>query len=286
MCLYKLKSSKLCLAVILPGNVKKIKKIMKATTGKQKIQSAQPWACRVFHNICSVWFSYQQHQFYSQFLSICTAECNLALTEQTGIVHSPGYPIAYPPALDCEITIRVDPDNYIRIVFLDFSVNSVMNRRCSDYLQVNHSQKYSGRFRTGMSRTTYKVLQFFLVLWPQIKRNEVMFRFHTKYYWKVMYSNSQLEWFIIFYEIHDKIAICRTGRREILHPMHHFSVYFITKLCFPQDSQWILLLYSSTIKWLWNKPSPHICLDCRIENNRKISNFSSTESPLSLFYTP
>ena len=73
---------------------------------------------------------------------------------------------------------------------------------------------------------------------------------------------------------------CRTGRREILHPMHHFSVYFITKWCFPQDSQWILLLYSSTIKWLWNKPSLHICLDCRIENNMKISNFSSTESPI------
>ena len=64
--------------------------------------------------------------------------------------------------------------------------------------------------------------------------------------------------------------------------MHHFSVYFITKWCFPQDSQWILLLYtcSSSIKWLWNKPSFHICLDCRIENNMKMSNFSSTESPL------
>ena len=38
----------------------------------------------------------------------------------------------------------------------------------------------------------------FLVWWPQIKRNSVMFRFYTKYYGKVMYSNSQLEWFIIF----------------------------------------------------------------------------------------
>ena len=34
-----------------------------------------------------------------------------------------------------------------------------------------------GRFRTGMSRTTYNILQHFSVWWPQIKRNEVMFCF-------------------------------------------------------------------------------------------------------------
>ena len=54
-----------------------------------------------------------------------------------------------------------------------------------------------GRFRTGLSHTTYKILLNFLVWWPQIKRNEVMFCFYTKYYGKVIYSNSQPEWFII-----------------------------------------------------------------------------------------
>ena len=55
-----------------------------------------------------------------------------------------------------------------------------------------------GRFRTGMSHTTYTILQHFSVWWPQIKRNEVMFCFYTKYYGKGIDSNSQLEWFIIF----------------------------------------------------------------------------------------
>ena len=45
----------------------------------------------------------------------------------------------------------------------------------------------------------------------------------------------------------------------------------------------IKLLYSSTIRWLWNKPSFHICLYCRVNNNMKISNFCSTELLCSCF---
>ena len=138
-----------------------------------------------------------------------------------------------------------------------------------------------------MSRTTCKILQHFSVWRPQIKRNEVMFCFYTKYYGKVTYtcSNSQLEWFITF--LWNTWTNCHMsyGTQRNPPPMDHFSVYFITIWCFPQDSQWISLLYSSTIKWLWNKHSFHICLDCRIENNMKISNFSSTESPWSWVYS-
>ena len=35
------------------------------------------------------------------------------------------------------------------------------------------------------------------------------------------------------------------GTQRYPPPMHHFSVYSITKYYFPQDTQWILLLYSS-----------------------------------------
>ena len=57
-----------------------------------------------------------------------------------------------------------------------------------------------------------------------------------------------------------------------------FSVYFVTQWCFPQDNQWILLLYSILYD---NYETNLLCLDCRIENNMKMSNFSSTESPWS-----
>ena len=42
-------------------------------------------------------------------------------------------------------------------------------------------------FCTGMSCTTYTILQHFPVWWPRIERNEVMFWCHHKYYGKVMY---------------------------------------------------------------------------------------------------
>ena len=48
--------------------------------------------------------------------------------------------------------------------------------------------------------------------------------------------------------------------------------------CFPQDNQWILLLYSILYD---NYETNLLCLDCRIENNMKMSNFFSTESPWS-----
>ena len=81
--------------------------------------------------------------------------------------------------------------------------------------------------------------------------------------------------------------LCRTGRRETLQFMHLFCVYFITKWHFPQDYQLIYCFNSSILWWVWNKPSFHICLDYRMENNMKMTKISSTESPIdSRKFTP
>ena len=52
-------------------------------------------------------------------------------------------------------------------------------------VQVNQV-RYLGQFRTEMSRTTYQILQHFPVWWPYIKRNEIMFYCHNKFYVKVI----------------------------------------------------------------------------------------------------
>ena len=54
---------------------------------------------------------------------------------------------------------------------------------------------------------------------------------------------------------------------------------FYYEMVFPSRQPVTILLYSSTMRRLWNKPSYHICLDYRMENNMKLSTFSSTELP-------
>ena len=60
-----------------------------------------------------------------------------------------------------------------------------------------------------------------------------------------------------------------------------FSVYFIKNRYSPSRQPDDILLYNyGTMRWLWNKPSFHICLDYRMENSMKTSKFSSTELPI------
>ena len=63
--------------------------------------------------------------------------------------------------------------------------------------------------------------------------------------------------------------ICRMRIRETLQVMHLFCVYFITKWNFHQDDQWIYYFNTIAMRWIWNKPSFHIHLDYRMENNVK-----------------
>ena len=35
-----------------------------------------------------------------------------------------------------------------------------------------------------------------------------------------------------------------------------------------------------TMRWVWNQPSFHVCLDRRVENNMQMTKISSTESPI------
>ena len=90
-----------------------------------------------------------------------------------------------------------------------------------------------------------------------------------------------VSWSDLFFllEIDGKIVMCRTGRREMLRAMHYSSFYFIMKWHFPLRQPVDILLYSSTLRQVWNKLSLHVCLDYRMENNMKMSTFSSTESP-------
>ena len=61
---------------------------------------------------------------------------------------------------------------------------------------------------------------------------------------------------------------------------------FCYETAFPPRHPSDILLYtcSSTVRWLWNNPSFHICLDYRMENNMKMSKCSSMESPFPIFY--
>ena len=76
------------------------------------------------------------------------------------------------------------------------------------------------------------------------------------------------------------IKNCHMSYGTQINPPHHapFLGCFIITWCLPQDTSGYILLYNSTMRWLWNKPSCHICLDYRMENNMKISKLSSTES--------
>ena len=58
------------------------------------------------------------------------------------------------------------------------------------------------------------------------KTNEVMFCCHKSTMGREYIAMVSWSDLFFFCEIHDKIAICRTVRREILHPMHFFCIFY------------------------------------------------------------
>ena len=109
-----------------------------------------------------------------------------------------------------------------------------------------------GRFRTGMSRTTYTILQHFSAWWPCFKRNEVMFCCHTKYYGKVIWSNGQLEWFILFlWKRSEKFHMLYGMQRN---PPGHapFFCPFHFEMVFPSIQPVDILLYIVWLSLIWD----------------------------------
>ena len=126
-----------------------------------------------------------------------------------------------------------------------------------------------GRFRSGISSTTYQILQQFPVWWSYIEMTEVLFCCHTNYgkvktivSWSMFFSVKLMKNCHVLY---------RTWR--ILHAMHLFCLFYY-KMAFP-SRQVDIMHYTSTIRGLWNKPF-NICLDCRQNGKymyRKNANF-------------
>ena len=75
-----------------------------------------------------------------------------------------------------------------------------------------------------------------------------------------------------------KIVFFHMGRREIIHVMHHFLVYFIKKWHFPQDDQWIYCItvvlwddHETNLHFISSVESPRWCL----KNNKKSVSIST-----------
>ena len=104
----------------------------------------------------------------------------------------------------------------------------------------------------------------------------------TEFKWS--YVLCQLEQFIIFllkrwkhllYVVH---KCCMDTEKSLSCTFFYLSYY--ENWHFPPDDQWISIILllskffvSSTMRWAWNTPSFHICLDYRMENTENGQNF-------------
>ena len=80
---------------------------------------------------------------------------------------------------------------------------------------------------------------------------------------------------ILFCEIRLKIVIYVVGGAEKSSTSCTLFCLFYYEMVFSSRQPVDILLYNSTMRWLWNKLSFHICLDYWKENNMKMSKFSS-----------
>ena len=131
-----------------------------------------------------------------------------------------------------------------------------------------------GRFRTGMYRTTYTILQHFPLWWHYIKMKEAMFCCHTKYYMTVIWSHSQLEWFILFLWNRWKIVICLRDAKKTSTPQTFIlSILLPTSVSSRQPVDILVL-------WANYETNLHFIF---VWSYMNISKFSSMESPFFIF---
>ena len=71
--------------------------------------------------------------------------CNRVLTENNGLILSPGYPEAYPTSLDCSFKIVVEESTLkLALFFTKFELESSANC-ANDYLQIDSQPKLCGK---------------------------------------------------------------------------------------------------------------------------------------------
>ena len=112
--------------------------------------------------------------------------------------------------------------------------------------------RQSGRFRTGMFRTTYTILLHFAVWWPCMKKwcfVVILSTIGKVNDYKTMVNLG--DWLNFICKRDENIGI---SYGTVRNPPRHapFFCQFFYEMAFPssQDNQWILLLYSSTMSWL------------------------------------
>ena len=59
---------------------------------------------------------------YSTFVAFVHAACDDVLTEETGVITSPNYPVFYPPNSDCTFYVSIPAASGIRVEFNDFDM--------------------------------------------------------------------------------------------------------------------------------------------------------------------
>ena len=70
--------------------------------------------------------------------------CNRVLTENNGLILSPGYPESYPASLDCSFKIVVEESSLkLALFFSKFELESSANC-ANDYLQIDNQPKICG----------------------------------------------------------------------------------------------------------------------------------------------
>ena len=71
--------------------------------------------------------------------------CNRVLTENNGLILSPGYPETYPASLDCSFKIVVEESSLkLALFFTKFELESSANC-ANDYLQIDSQPKICGK---------------------------------------------------------------------------------------------------------------------------------------------
>ena len=70
--------------------------------------------------------------------------CNRVLTENNGLILSPGYPESYPASLDCSFKIVVEESSLkLALFFSKFELESSANC-ANDYVQIDNQPKICG----------------------------------------------------------------------------------------------------------------------------------------------
>ena len=71
--------------------------------------------------------------------------CNRVLTENNGLISSPGYPESYPASLDCSFKIVVEESSLkLALFFAKFELESSANC-ANDYLQIDSQPRICGK---------------------------------------------------------------------------------------------------------------------------------------------